>query len=50
VPFDFLRKKKQAEPAKPGKNATPSRPAPTGTPVPFDGVTEEWRLIGKMYL
>jgi hypothetical protein len=48
VPFDFLRRKREPEPAK--KPAVAPRPPPTGTPVPFDGVTEEWRLIGQMYL
>jgi hypothetical protein len=48
VPFDFLRRKKEPLPAR--KPAVPPRPTPSGTPVPFDGVTEEWRLIGQMYL
>jgi hypothetical protein len=48
VPFDFLRRKREPEPPK--KPAVAPRPPPTGTPVPFDGVTEEWRLIGQMYL
>jgi hypothetical protein len=48
VPFDFLRRKKEPPPAR--KPAVPRRPTPSGTPVPFDGVTEEWRLIGQMYL
>ncbi len=46
MPFDFLRRKKE----------TPSEPArgkPGGAearfnPVPFDGLTEEWRLVGQM--
>jgi hypothetical protein len=50
VPFDFLKRKKEPEAPKPKRAAAPERPAPTGTPVPFDGVTEEWRLIGQMYL
>ena len=48
MPFDFLRRKKEPAPAK--KPVVPPRPTPTGTPVPFDGVTEEWRLVGQMYL
>jgi hypothetical protein len=48
VPFDFLKRKKEPPPAR--KPAVPPRPTPSGTPVPFDGVTEEWRLIGQMYL
>ena len=51
MPFDFLRRKKEPAPAaKPQREAVPPRPTPTGTPVPFDGVTEEWRLVGQMYL
>src|SRR5204863_7081083 len=51
VPFDFLKRKKEpAPPPKPKREAVPPRPTPTGTPVPFDGVTEEWRLVGQMYL
>jgi hypothetical protein len=50
VPFDFLKRKKQPEAPKSKRPAAPQRPPPTGTPVPFDGVTEEWRLVGQMYL
>jgi hypothetical protein len=49
VPFDFLRRKSAPEPKKKKPPARPER-KPTGTPVPFDGLTEEWRLIGRMYL
>ena len=44
MPFDFLRRKKD-EPA-----ATPDRESrvPSGKLVPFDGLTEEWRLRGRM--
>jgi hypothetical protein len=45
VPFDFLRRKKDEQPA-------PSREADGGRPsaklIPFDGLTEEWRLRGRM--
>jgi hypothetical protein len=48
VPLNFLRRKKAAAPAEAG--------APVGAPsakagltgIAFDGVTEEWRLIGRM--
>ncbi len=48
MPFDFLKRKKEPPPAR--RPGVPPRPTPSGTPVPFDGVTEEWRLIGQMYL
>lgn len=51
MPFDFLKRKKEPAPAaRPQRAPVPPRPTPTGTPVPFDGVTEEWRLVGQMYL
>jgi len=50
VPFDFLKRKKDGGAGKPG---TAGQPAPAGRPrsgrgVPFDGVTEEWRIVGNM--
>jgi hypothetical protein len=46
VPFDFLKRKKTdgAPPAKAaaGQKGRPSRG------VPFDGLTEEWRIVGNM--
>jgi hypothetical protein len=45
VPLNFLRRKKADQPDAPA--ATAARPrARTG--VAFDGVTEEWRLVGRM--
>jgi hypothetical protein len=49
VPFDFLRRKKG------GDAATGDRPDPTKRPaattvIRFDGLTEEWRLVGRMHL
>jgi hypothetical protein len=44
VPFDFLRRRKETP--------TPVVAAPPATPVaagiPFDGMTEDWRLVGRM--
>jgi hypothetical protein len=51
VPLNFLRRKKAAEPASDAArgHAMDSTPAvPGGTGIAFDGVTEEWRLIGRM--
>jgi len=51
VPFDFLRRKKAGAPAGDEKSAArggePSARR-RGTSIPFDGLTEEWRLIGRM--
>jgi len=48
VPFDFLRRKKAPEGATAG---TSGGKAATGIPgVAFDGLTEDWRLIGRMII
>jgi hypothetical protein len=52
VPFNFLRRKKKAAPkptaeaAAPGAGLAAAATARTG--ISFDGVTEEWRLLGQM--
>jgi hypothetical protein len=46
VPFDFLRRKKD-QPA-PGSPRDGDVPQPGRKLVPFDGLTEEWRLRGRM--
>ena len=51
MPLNFLRRKKAAEPASDAArghamDSTPAVPGETG--IAFDGVTEEWRLIGRM--
>jgi hypothetical protein len=46
VPFDFLRRKK--EPASDGTSEMPTQPVGKGPGVPFDGMTEDWRLVGRM--
>jgi hypothetical protein len=46
VPFNFLRRKK-AEPSTPAAVAAPAR-ARSG--AAFDGLTEEWRLLGRMQI
>jgi hypothetical protein len=45
VPFDFLKRKKPSDGAQ-----TTARSAPTGPArgIPFDGLTEEWRIVGTM--
>jgi hypothetical protein len=50
VPLNFFRRKKSPDPGTAG-NGGASAAAPVGRPrtgVAFDGVTEEWRLIGRM--
>jgi hypothetical protein len=45
VPFDFLKRRKDApEPI----DETTGRPVGRG--VPFDGLTEEWRIVGEMHI
>ena len=44
MPFDFLRRKKD-EPAAASES---DRATPSGKLIPFDGLTEEWRLRGRM--
>jgi hypothetical protein len=45
VPFDFLRRKREPEP--PAAASAPAEGA-RQTGVQFDGLTEDWRLVGRM--
>jgi hypothetical protein len=47
VPFDFLRRKKESsdEPAVP---TAPTQLVAAGPGIPFEGMTEDWRLVGRM--
>ncbi len=49
MPFDFLKRKKDdgAGRAAAGQPAAAGR-AGSGRGVPFDGLTEEWRIVGNM--
>jgi hypothetical protein len=47
VPFDFLKRRKQP-PAAAGEAAVPAAPAATGGGIAFDGMTDEWRLVGRI--
>jgi len=47
VPFEFLRRKKEPPPAATTTDTSP-RPAVDASGVPFEGLTEEWRLVGRM--
>jgi len=43
VPFDFFRRRKVGEETGPDGDE-----AAVGTLIPFEGLTEEWRLVGRM--
>ena len=51
MPFDFLRKSKGQAP-EPDPHEPPSSEIPVvrAKGIPFDGLTEEWRLVGAMQL
>jgi hypothetical protein len=44
VPFDFLKRKK----APTGQGQATTQAAPAGSGFPFEGLTEDWRLVGRM--
>jgi hypothetical protein len=48
VPFDFLKKKKPPEAVSTPSPAEAPEAAATGRGIAFDGLTEEWRIIGTM--
>jgi hypothetical protein len=51
VPFDFLRKPKGQAPDADSHEAPSSEiPVVRAKGIPFDGLTEEWRLVGAMQL
>jgi hypothetical protein len=51
VPFDFLKKKAAPEPTRSGSSPPPAGiPTVTAKGITFDGLTEEWRLVGAMQL
>ena len=45
MPFDFLKRKKVPETA-----AKPATTAGVEQGIPFEGLTEEWRLVGRMLI
>jgi hypothetical protein len=52
VPFDFLRRRGKDAPPGPGSAGTAQAPRTGGGSrgVPFDGLTEEWRIVGEMLI
>ncbi|MGZ9159536.1 MAG: hypothetical protein ACXW4T_00105 [Candidatus Limnocylindrales bacterium] len=52
MPFDFLKRKK-ADNAQRSSGPTPSASGSDGRAgrgIPFDGLTEEWRIVGQMHV
>jgi hypothetical protein len=47
VPFDFLKRRKNDGGAQPTGGSTTRR---SERGVPFDGLTEEWRIVGNMHI
>ena len=45
MPFDFFKRRKEPA-AAPDSTAAPA--AGSGPGIPFDGLTEDWRLVGRM--
>jgi hypothetical protein len=45
VPFDFLKRRKDA-----AEVIDEATGRPVGRGVPFDGLTEEWRIVGEMHI
>jgi hypothetical protein len=45
VPFDFLKRKKGLDAS---RGETPVSVAGSGAGIAFDGLTEDWRLVGRM--
>ena len=48
MPLNFLRRKKVGSSTKAAAEAAPARAKRTG--LVFDGLTEEWRLVGRMQI
>ena len=47
MPFDFLKRRK---PAAVGPEAGSAAPAAGAAGIPFDGMTEDWHLVGRMMI
>ena len=49
MPFDFLKRGKRGD-AAPGSPAASGPVIPATRAVPFDGLTDEWRIVGQMHI
>jgi hypothetical protein len=50
VPLGFLRRKKDGDGGAPASGSSGVAAPPDGESIPFDGLTEEWRLMGRMHI
>jgi hypothetical protein len=53
VPFDFLKKRKDEPAVEVESDPQASVPDPAdafGRGIPFDGLTDEWRIVGEMHV
>jgi len=48
VPFDFLKRKKDGDAAAGARSGASRDAAGSGRGIAFDGLTEEWRIVGRM--
>lgn len=46
MPFDFLKRRKEPQDAAPAAGGGRA----LGRGIPFDGLTEEWRIVGQMHI
>jgi hypothetical protein len=49
MPFDFLRRRKEPPPVTTTTDPSP-RPVVDGPGIPFEALTEDWRLVGRMLI
>ncbi|TFG69447.1 MAG: hypothetical protein E4H24_00570 [Thermomicrobiales bacterium] len=50
MPFDFLKRKKDPEAASAQVDSAGAQGVPKPDGIAFDGLTEEWRLVGRMLI
>ena len=48
MPFDFLKRKKDGAAADARPSGAKDAVVASGRGIPFDGLTEEWRIVGRM--
>ena len=50
MPLGFLRRKKDGDRGAPESGSSGAAAPPDAESIPFDGLTEEWRLMGRMHI